>query len=560
MTSMLDMGDRPYSDSYPGPSVSPSLSGKVNILLVDDDPRNLDVLESILDTPEYRLVRARSADDALRLIMSENFALLVLDVRMPDMNGLELAQLIKQRKKTQHLPIIFLTAYYREDEHVLQGYGAGGVDYLSKPCNPAVLRSKVSVFVELFRANRALQDEIAERRQAEERLVERTAEVHRLVGQLRALASELTTAEQKERKRLAKILHDYIQQLLVSALMQLGSVRRDPNSERAFEVLQGIETILKDALAASRSLTVELSPPILHESGLAAGLKWLADRMWEKNQFKVHVHTDGPAEPATEEQRFLLFECTRELLFNAMKHAGVHEAEVSVFHGDDKRVKVKVEDHGKGFDFDQVRDRNGDQVTFGLFSIQQRLTHLGGMMEVETEPERGVCVTLTSPPGQCDVVVEEIEATAPATEAEVRVKPAGPDLPVIRVLIVDDHKIVRQGLVRLLQFQPDIEIVGEAGNGAQAIELADILNPDVTIMDLNLGDMSGLHVTQVILARNPAIKVIVLSMYLENEMGAAALNAGAVAYLSKGVASDDLITAIRSCSPRGPITPEVHTE
>ncbi len=113
-----------------------------NILLVDDDSRNLDVLESILSIPDYRLFRARTADEALLALIADEFAVIVLDVRMPDVSGYELAQLIKQRKRTQHIPILFLTAYYREDGDVLQGYGAGAVDYLSKPVNPLILRSR----------------------------------------------------------------------------------------------------------------------------------------------------------------------------------------------------------------------------------------------------------------------------------------------------------------------------------------------------------------------------------------------------------------------------------
>ncbi|MDM7914055.1 MAG: response regulator, partial [Candidatus Eisenbacteria bacterium] len=128
----------------------------VNILLVDDDLRNLDALESVLEAPEYRLVRATSGDGALRALLAEEFAVLVLDVRMPEMSGIELAQIIKQRRRNRDLPIIFLTAYYSEDQHVLEGYGAGGVDYLSKPVNPEILRSKVAVFAELFRRARAL--------------------------------------------------------------------------------------------------------------------------------------------------------------------------------------------------------------------------------------------------------------------------------------------------------------------------------------------------------------------------------------------------------------------
>ncbi|HEY6084853.1 MAG TPA: histidine kinase dimerization/phosphoacceptor domain -containing protein, partial [Nitrospira sp.] len=142
----------------------------VNILLVDDDARNLDVLESILESPDYRLFRARTADEALFALLTEEFAVIVLDVRMPEVSGYELAQLIKQRKRTQHIPILFLTAYYREDTDALQGYGAGAVDYLSKPVNPLILRSKVAVFVDLFRKtralatmNRAMETEIEER-------------------------------------------------------------------------------------------------------------------------------------------------------------------------------------------------------------------------------------------------------------------------------------------------------------------------------------------------------------------------------------------------------------
>jgi signal transduction histidine kinase len=163
----------------------------VNILLVDDEQRNLDVLETVLQDPEYRLVRATSADEALKALITDDFAVLVLDIRMPGTSGIELAQMIKQRKKTQHLPIIFLTAYYQEDEHVMQGYGAGAVDYLSKPCNPPILRSKVAVFVDLFRKTRALEAEIAERRQAEQRIRDLNEQLAWQVSELAAANSEL---------------------------------------------------------------------------------------------------------------------------------------------------------------------------------------------------------------------------------------------------------------------------------------------------------------------------------------------------------------------------------
>jgi PAS domain S-box-containing protein len=181
----------------------------INILLVDDEPKNLTALETVLDDPNYRLVRATSANEALLALVAEDFALLILDIQMPDMNGFELAHMVKQRKKTASIPIIFLTAYFSEDEHVMEGYSTGAVDYLHKPINAAVLRSKVAAFATLHRktrqselANRALRAEIAERHKAqdqlrqlnsdlERRVATRTAELSESEARFRALAEDM---------------------------------------------------------------------------------------------------------------------------------------------------------------------------------------------------------------------------------------------------------------------------------------------------------------------------------------------------------------------------------
>jgi two-component sensor histidine kinase len=151
----------------------------VNILIVDDEPKNLTVLETVLDSPRYRVIRAESADKALLALLKHDFAVLILDVQMPVITGFELAQMIKERKKTSEVPIIFLTAYYNEDQHVIEGYDSGAVDYLLKPINPAILRSKVAVLAELFlkqrqleEVNRALSAEVAERSLVQQQLSE----------------------------------------------------------------------------------------------------------------------------------------------------------------------------------------------------------------------------------------------------------------------------------------------------------------------------------------------------------------------------------------------------
>lgn len=175
----------------------------VNLLLVDDQPRNLEVLEAILESPDHKLVRAPSGNAALLALMQEEFAAIVLDIQMPDMSGIELARLIKQRKRNQHIPILFLTAHFLEDTDVLQGYGAGAVDYLTKPINPQILRSKIAAFVELFRitralenANIALEQEIRQRQDAQEALARANDELELRVRQR---TEELSTSEARYR-------------------------------------------------------------------------------------------------------------------------------------------------------------------------------------------------------------------------------------------------------------------------------------------------------------------------------------------------------------------------
>lgn len=156
------------------PPIAPQDADPASILLVDDNPRNLDALESILQSPVHSLVRASSGDEALLALMKTEFAVIVLDIQMPNMSGLELAKLIKMRRRSQHIPILFLTAHFQDDKDVLEGYGVGAVDYLTKPINPLILKSKIGVFVDLFRANRALalanaalESEILQRKEAE---------------------------------------------------------------------------------------------------------------------------------------------------------------------------------------------------------------------------------------------------------------------------------------------------------------------------------------------------------------------------------------------------------
>ena len=190
----------------------PTETDDARILIVDDDARNLDALEVMLESSGCSFVRAQSGDEALIAMLQYDFAAIILDIRMPGMNGIELAHLVKQRRRTRDVPILFLTAHLVDDADVLRGYGVGAVDYLSKPLNADILRSKVAVFVELFRKTRqlaainaALQTEAVERHRAQQALAQANQELELRVAERTAA---LTVAhrgvrENEERLRLA---------------------------------------------------------------------------------------------------------------------------------------------------------------------------------------------------------------------------------------------------------------------------------------------------------------------------------------------------------------------
>jgi CheY-like chemotaxis protein len=229
------------------------------------------------------------------------------------------------------------------------------------------------------------------------------------------------------------------------------------------------------------------------------------------------------------------------LLFNAMKHSGATESYVTLLRTKDHHLKLVIRDEGKGFDPDMLEQRRDDESAFGLFSIQQRMAHIGGNMEISTAPGKGTSITLTAPEDKTRAITKRADKASGGIDVRFHSMKT-----VRRVLVVDDHRIVREGLIGLLQSEPDIEIAGQAGNGPQAVELAQKLKPDVIIMDVSLGEMSGIEASKRIIAGMPNTKIIGLSMYTDPNMASAMHKAGAVAYLTKGCPPEDLIAAIRN--------------
>lgn len=383
----------------------------------------------------------------------------------------------------------------------------------------------------------------------ERRVGERTAELERRAAQLQTLATELTRAEQRERTRLAKLLHDHLQQLLVAAKLRVGLLPRLGIDHDLPTATREVESLLADSIDTVRTLTAELSPLVLQDRGLAPALEWLGRWMRDKHRLEVDLELDHEAEPASDTVRILLYEAVRELLLNVVKHAGVNRARVVLRREPPGRVKLLVEDHGAGFDPTSLH--LGQQISggFGLFSIRERLDTLGGRMVLDSAPGRGAQVVLLAP-----VRLRSPESPAvPVDEDALHVvepepRPGGP----IRVLLADDHRILRQGLVSLLAFETDIEVVAEAADGRQAVELALRLSPDVVIMDVSMPIMDGVEATRRITSDQPNVRVIGLSLHESADMARAMRDAGAAAYLSKGGPADVLVATIRGYSPDQP--------
>ncbi|MCE5278744.1 MAG: response regulator [Planctomycetaceae bacterium] len=373
----------------------------------------------------------------------------------------------------------------------------------------------------------------------EQRVAARTAELKHRSEQLARLAAELALTEQRERCRLAQVLHDGLQQLLVGAKFHLAVLERAGDSAMR-KAISNVLNLLDDSIETSRSLTAELSPPILHEGGLIPALEWLARWMQEKHGLRVDISVPRLTKPLREDITILLFQATRELLFNVVKHAGVKSTKVCVTRPNGS-IQITVADEGTGFDPEAIRGRT---VTggFGLFSIRERLGLLGGTIEIDSAPSRGSRFTLVAPalppaPPQAQQRAQISVMMAPPVQdaAEGR----------IRIVLVDDHIVMRQGMASLLREEPDMVIVGEASDGESAVSLVRELRPDVVLMDISMPGMNGIEATRILHAEFPNTRIIGLSMFEQDEQAKAMLEAGAAEYLTKSGPSDALVAAIR---------------
>jgi len=277
------------------------------------------------------------------------------------------------------------------------------VAILKEGTSPLVVRIEAAA-PEDGRECRAVVADITERKRAEDamerfrdelesRVQERTAELARTNDQLRILASELTLAEEHERRRLAVELHDGLDQNLSLAEMKLGELLKSPQATGLNRPLREIKQLIVQANRQARSLTFQLSPAVLYDIGLSAALEWLAEQMQLRHGIKITLEDDEQVRSIQIEPRILLFRALRELAINVVKHARASRAQVSIRLVDED-LRISIEDDGAGFDPATVGSEGSG---LGLFGIRERLSPLGGRMEIDSARGRGTRVTLIVP-------------------------------------------------------------------------------------------------------------------------------------------------------------------
>jgi signal transduction histidine kinase len=351
---------------------------KVNILMVDDQPGKLLSYEVMLRELDENLIQARSGKEALSILLKTDVAVVLLDVSMPEIDGFELAEMIRQHPRFQKTAIIFVSAVNLTDLDRLKGYALGAVDYISVPVVPQLLRAKVSVFVELQR---------------------KAKQTEGLNAQLRQMSSRLMTLQDEERRRVARELHDGLGQDLVAAQLMFDRIAADRSTELKDQLATEGRDIIGRAIQQVRTISYLLHPPLLDESGLASALRWYLDGISKRSG----IHTVFDVQPQNfprlaPELETALFRIVQEALNNVFRHSEASRSWV-VLSQEENRIVVMVRDNGKGLS-EEAAQLRPDKIGVGLGGMRQRSREFGGEFRVSNaNPGALVEVAIPVAPG-----------------------------------------------------------------------------------------------------------------------------------------------------------------
>ncbi len=362
---------------------------QASILIVDDDSRSLFALQELLQSATQKVVLANSGEEALQCVSKEDFAAILLDARMPGVDGFETARLIRERERSRHTPIIFLTGAAEDVHSVFRGYEAGAVDYIVKPPVPEILKSKLSVFVELYNKNAVLIREIAERKRAEEHL--RKSEEN-----LRALAAHLQSVREEEWTRIAREIHDELGQSLTGLKMDLTWVaNRLPVDQRVLaEKTKSMSGLIDSTIQSVRKIASRLRPEVLDQLGLTAAIGWHAGDFRKRTGIRCKLSLPSDTLTLDRERSTAAFRIFQELLTNVARHANATRIDVAI-QVESGALVLTIEDNGKGITESSIHDPK----SLGLLGMRERVLPFGGAIEITGAQDKGTKVRVSIPLG-----------------------------------------------------------------------------------------------------------------------------------------------------------------
>ncbi len=513
---------------------------RVSFLLVDDLEENLISLEALLRRDGLDLLKARSGDQALELLLQHDIALALIDVQMPGLNGFELAELMRGNERTKRVPIIFVTAGSTTDSRWrFQGYEAGAVDFIQKPIEPDVLRSKAEVFFELF----CQRQQIAAQR-----------------DELELQAKALRDADRRKDEFLATLAHE-LRTPLAPLRNGLDMLQRNPDSANAGDLrnmmdrqLVHLVRLIDDLLDVSRVSQgkIELRKQVLEVADIVRAAAEASRPLIDGSNHALTL--DIPSNALwVEGDQVRLTQALSNLLNNAAKYTPAGGKISLVARSDNRQVAIRVTDNGVGIPkdmqahvfelFAQIDDhlqRSQGGLGIGLALVRQLAEMHGGSVEASSEgPGCGSSFTIRLPLVAAPLVPDVVEHSS-ANAATSRA---------LKVLVVDDNPIIADTLGMMLE---DIGHEFEAvHDGRLALDAARDYRPDVVLLDIGLPGMNGYEVCKAFRrdAEFRDTKIIAQTGWGQDRDKELATEAGFDFHLTKPVPLEQLQKVFASFSP-----------
>ena len=432
---------------------------------------------------------------------------------------------------------------------VLEGINGKGriARFVVNPTNPTNSSTQSSVYV--------VATELTELHEANKALVSNEES-------LRQLSARLLQLQDEERRHIARDLHDITGQKLVIQSMQLSQVLRE-NRPRlnpgARRMLSECAALTKEISGEIRTLSYLLHPPLLDELGLPAAAKWYAEGFQKRTGIAVEVDIPRDLPRLQAEVEMSLFRVVQESLTNVHRYAESPKAVVRI-ELSSEQLRLEVCDFGKGIK-PGMRTGSHESTRYlgvGIQGMRERMKQLRGKLEIFSQPNQGTQVVATLPLLGLLEPTEQIPIFTPDPSGASVTEPVKAPEARKRIVVADDHEVLRQGLRTMLEAQNEWDVCGEAANGKDAVEMVLALKPDLVILDINMPVLNGLAAVREILRRQPETKILVFTVHESIQTVREIRAAGAHGYLAKNKAGRDLLRLVREllAASQGLLSPQ----